>query len=101
MNNAHPFKEKKYTLLLFVTGMSRGSVNAIENIKNICETYLKNNYSLEVIDIYKNPGAVEKYNIIACPTLIKKLPIPFKRLIGDLSDTDKVIEGLGIKNLIE
>jgi circadian clock protein KaiB len=89
--------EQKFTFLLFVTGMSKGSIRAVENIKVICEKYLKDRYSLEVIDVYKNPWEVEKHNIIACPTLIKQHPAPFKRFVGDLSDTDKVLSGLGIK----
>ena len=88
--------EEIYNLKLFVTGMSITSVRAIENIKVICEKYLRDQYKLEIIDIHKDPGSLQKYDIIACPTLIKKSPGVFKKLIGDLSNEDKVLNGLGI-----
>jgi circadian clock protein KaiB len=81
--------------------MARSSVTAIENIKAICNEFLNDNYTLEIIDIYKNPDVLEEEDIIACPTLIKKFPAPARRFIGDLSDTPKVLTGLGInKELI-
>jgi circadian clock protein KaiB len=89
--------DEKYVLLLFVTGMSLGSIRAIENITDVCEKYLQDRYSLEIIDVYKDPTAVQLNDIIACPTLIKRSPSPFKRLIGDLSDKKKVLSALDIK----
>jgi circadian clock protein KaiB len=89
-------KEEKYVLKLYVTGMSVASVRALENITRICEAHLKGHYSLEVIDIYKHPISVLENNIIACPTLIKEAPGILKRIIGDFSDTARVLNGLGL-----
>lgn len=96
MDNSARVKQEKYILKLFVTGMSVSSVRAIENIKEICESYLKDNYTLEIVDVYKHPEIVQQDDIICCPTLIKKSPEPLRRLIGDLSDKDKVLNALGI-----
>lgn len=85
-----------YVLRLFVTGASPNSTRAITNIKNICETYLKDNYELEIIDVYQQPLIAESEQIIALPLLIKKSPSPERRLIGDMSDTQRVLRGLGL-----
>ena len=87
-----------YKLRLFVTGASPNSLRAITNIKSFCETYLKNKYELEIIDVYQQPLIAQAEQIIALPMLIKKLPLPEKRLIGDMSDTEKVLKGLGLEN---
>ena len=84
----------KYILRLFVTGILPNSVRAIKNIKAICEKYLAGRYELEIIDIYQQPDLALEENIIAIPVLIKKFPLPEERVIGDLSDTQKVLEGL-------
>lgn len=85
----------KLVLKLFVTGMSISSIKAIENLKVICKEDLKENeYTLEIIDIYKNPEAAWTNDIIACPTLLKEQPEPVKKIIGDLSDRSKVLKGL-------
>jgi len=89
-------EETYYSLRLFITGASPVSVRAISNIKNICEKYLAGKYELEVIDIYQQPLLVNEENITAVPVLIKKLPLPKKKLVGDMSDTNKVLKGLGI-----
>src|SRR5450432_4099278 len=86
--------EVKYIFRLFVTGILPNSARAVINIKAICEKYLKGKYELEVIDIYQQPALALSENIIAIPTLIKKFPLPEIRLIGDLSDTESVLEGL-------
>ncbi|HSU50769.1 MAG TPA: circadian clock KaiB family protein [Segetibacter sp.] len=86
----------EYELRLFVTGASSNSVRAISNLKRICETHLKGNYSLEIIDVYQQKGIAETEQIIAIPLLIKTLPLPKRRLIGDMSDENKVLLGLGI-----
>ncbi|WP_461453295.1 circadian clock KaiB family protein [Mucilaginibacter sp.] len=91
-------EEQVYMLRLFVTGASPNSTRAIENIKSICETYLKDRYELEIIDIYQQPLVAEKEQVIALPMLIKVKPNPVRRLIGDMSDMDKVLVGLGLKN---
>lgn len=89
------FKEE-YHLVLFITGASPNSVRAINNIKTICEKYLKGNYILEIIDVYQHPEMAKKEQIIALPTLIKKRPAIERRLVGDMSETEKVIKGLGL-----
>ncbi len=88
---------ERYTLRLFVTGMTPRSLRAIENIKRVCEHSLKDRYSLEVVDIYQHPELASSAQIIAAPTLIKDLPLPLRRIIGDLSDQDKVLVGLDLK----
>ena len=85
---------EKYVLRLFVTGILPNSARAIVNIKAICEKYLKGRYELEIIDIYQQPDLALKEDIIAIPILIKKFPLPEARLIGDLSDIEKVLKGL-------
>ncbi|GAC1301690.1 MAG: hypothetical protein NVSMB24_04960 [Mucilaginibacter sp.] len=88
--------EDFYKLRLYVTGASPNSSRAISNLKDICETYLKGNYELEIIDVYQQPLMAESEQIIALPLLIKKFPTPERRLIGDLSDTEKVLRGLSL-----
>lgn len=85
---------KKYILRLFVTGILPNSTQAIINVNKICEQYLKGRYDLEIIDIYKQPFLALQEGIVAIPVLIKKYPLPEERVIGDLSDTDKVLNGL-------
>jgi len=86
-----------YILRLFVTGASPNSSRAISNLKKICDTYLKDNYELEIIDVHQQPTIAEREQIIALPMLLKVSPSPVRRLMGDLSDTEKVLIGLGIK----
>ncbi len=87
----------KYVLRLYVAGTTPRSLTAIANIQKICDTYLNNRYTLQVIDLYKQPQLAMGEQIIAVPTLIKELPPPIRRIIGDLSDTDKVLVGLDIR----
>ena len=84
-------------LRLFITGTSPNSVRAIKNIRDICEEHLKGRYSLEIIDVYQQATLAKEEQIIALPLLIKKTPGPERRLIGDMSDTAKVLKGLGLK----
>ena len=88
--------QKTYVLQLFVTGILPNSVRAIGNIKSICEKYLKDRYELEIIDIYQQPDLAIAEDIIAVPVLIKKSPYPQERMIGDMSNTEKVLKGLGL-----
>jgi circadian clock protein KaiB len=88
---------EQYVLRLYVTGMTPRSGQAIANIKQICDEHLQGRYDLDVIDIYQRPSLAAGEQIIAVPTLIKKLPPPLRRLIGDLSDTEQVLLGLDIK----
>jgi circadian clock protein KaiB len=94
---ARESKNSKYVLKLYVAGVTRKSSAAIRSITAICEEYLKNRYSLEIIDIYKNPTLAKGEQIIAAPTLLKLLPEPLRRLIGDMADKEKVLVGLDLR----
>jgi len=87
---------EKYSLILFIAGMSPKSVNAIENLRRICDKYLPGNFELEIIDININKEQAVSYEIIGIPTLIKTSPNPKRILIGDLSDTSKVLSILDL-----
>lgn len=92
-------KEKeRYLLRLYVTGMTPRSTMAIQNIKKICEEHLKDRYDLEVIDIYQHPTLAKGEQIIAAPTLIKKLPLPLRKFIGDMADTKRILLGLDLRS---
>jgi circadian clock protein KaiB len=88
--------DNDYLLRLFVTGATPNSIRAISNLKKICEHHIRERYSLEIIDVYQDATIAEKEQLIALPLLIKKRPLPERRLIGDMSDSDKVLRGLGI-----
>jgi len=88
-------KRAKYILRLYVSGSSARSLKAVENLKKLCEEYLPD-YDLEVIDIYKDPAAARDEQIIAAPTLVKKLPEPLRKFVGDLSNTKKILVGLDV-----
>ena len=87
----------KFVLSLYVTGMTQRSTRAIENIRAICERYLPDAYDLQVIDLYQHPALAKDEQIVAAPTLIKRLPLPLRRVIGDMSDTDRVLTGLDLR----
>jgi circadian clock protein KaiB len=89
----------KYILRLYITGTTSRSALALTNLKKICEEYLEGRYELEVIDLYKMPSLAKDEQIIAAPTLIKKLPLPFRRIIGDMSNAEKVLMGLDLKKV--
>jgi circadian clock protein KaiB len=91
-----PIIEGKLVLQLYVSGMSPKSLEAIQNLKLLCDEYLKDAFDLEIIDIYKNPELASEQSIVFSPSLIKKLPLPKKVLIGTLKDSEKVIKALGI-----
>jgi circadian clock protein KaiB len=86
----------QYVLRLYVTGMTARSALAVRNLQAICDEYLKGRYDLEVIDIYQQPFLTKGEQIIAAPTLIKKLPLPIRRIIGDMSNRERVILGLDL-----
>ena len=90
-------QEGQYLLRLYVTGMTPRSTAAIKNIKAICEEHLDGRYKLEVVDVYQHPGLAKGEQIIAAPTLIKCLPLPLRRFIGDMSRTDKILLGLDLR----
>jgi circadian clock protein KaiB len=87
----------KYLLRLYITGMTSRSTQAIARIKSICEEYLAGRYELEVIDIYQQPKLAKGEQIIATPTLVKRLPLPLRRLVGDLSNRQRVLLGLDLR----
>lgn len=89
--------EREYLLRLYVTGTTLRSSRAIRSIKAICEAHLKGRYRLEVVDIYQRPALARDEQIVATPTLIRELPPPIRRLIGDLSDTERVLVGLDLR----
>ena len=86
-----------YVLKLYVTGSTPRSTRAIQNIRALCEQHLRGRYDLEVIDIYQQPVLASGEQIIAAPTLIKKLPEPLRKIVGDLSDIDRVLMGLDLQ----
>jgi circadian clock protein KaiB len=89
--------EQKYLLRLYIAGSTPQSNRAVANIKIICEEHLKGQYELEVVDLYEKPYLAAGEQIIAAPTLIKQLPLPLRRIIGDMSDTDRVLVGLDLR----
>ncbi len=91
-----PEPEGNYVLRLFVTGTTPRSNRSIINVRNFCQRFLSGRYELEVVDIYQQPGTARDEQIIAAPTLIKSLPLPLRRLVGDFSDEKRVAAGLGM-----
>ena len=89
-----PSSELRYVLRLYVSGTTPQSTQAIMNIKRICEEHLKDHYDLEVIDLYQQPGKTRTEQIFAVPTLIKSFPLPQRKLIGNLSDIERVLAAL-------
>jgi len=85
-----------YTLRLYVAGQTPKSIQAFENLKRICDTHLSGRYTIEVIDLLKNPKLAKGDQIIAVPTLVRRLPPPIRKIIGDLSNTERVLIGLDI-----
>lgn len=103
-NSGAEIKEKKprktvrdmWVLRLYVAGQTPKAVTAFTNLKKICEEQLEGKYSIEVIDLLENPQLANEYQIVALPTLIRKLPVPVRKIIGDLSDTERVLIGLDL-----
>jgi circadian clock protein KaiB len=89
-----------YVLRLYVTGMTARSAAAFATIKAICDKHLRGRYELEVVDFYQQPTLARDEEIIAAPTLVKRLPPPIRKLIGNLSQEDRVLSGLGLKHRI-
>ena len=94
---AAPPSEERYVLRLYVTGMTPRSTEAFAIIKALCEDRLQGRYELEVIDIYQHPQLAIDEQIVAVPTLVKKLPAPLRRLVGDLSNEERVLVGLDLR----
>ena len=87
----------RWNLRLYVAGQTPRSLTAFKNLKDICEEYLKGQYHIEVIDLMENPTLARGDQILAIPTLVRKLPQPIRKIIGDLSNTERVLVGLDIK----
>ena len=87
----------RYVLRLYVTGSTHRSIKAVASIKALCEQHLKGRYELEVVDLYQNPDRADSAQIIAAPTLVKELPAPLRRLVGDLTSPDRVLIALNLK----
>jgi len=90
-------EHERYQLRLYVAGQTTRSLLAIQNLKNFCETHLSGQYEIELIDLVQNPRLAASDQILAIPTLVRRLPAPLKRIIGDLSNTEKVLVGLDIQ----
>jgi len=104
MSNKSPDKKKdksgdhkEFVFHLFITGASPNSLRAINNLKQICEEHMAGRYQLEIIDVYQQPSIAQKEQIIALPLMIRKHPLPERRLIGDMSETAKILKTLGIE----
>ncbi len=89
--------DARYELRLYVTGLTPRSQRAIANIRKICEEHLAGRYDLQIIDIYQQPTLAKGEQIIAAPTLVKKLPVPLRRFIGDMANTDRILLGLDLR----
>jgi len=89
---------RRYLLRLYITGMTARSARAISSIRALCEEHLKGRYRLEVVDLYSRPQLTRREQIVAAPTLIKRLPLPLRRMVGDLSDRDRVLFGLDLQD---
>jgi circadian clock protein KaiB len=90
-------RQDGYNLRLYVAGQTPKSIAAIANLKKICDQHLTGNYEIEIIDLMRNPALAQRHQIVAIPTLIRQLPEPLKRIIGDLSNHEKVLVGLDIQ----
>jgi len=88
--------EEGYNLRLYVAGQTPKSIAAIANLKKICDAHLSGRYNITIIDLMKDPALAQRDQIVAIPTLIRHLPEPLKRIIGDLSNVEKVLVGLDI-----
>jgi circadian clock protein KaiB len=90
-------QRKMYSLHLYVTGQTPRSAASIRNLRDLCDEYLEGRFELEVIDLYQRPELAKAAHVVAAPTLIKRHPLPLRRLVGDLSDKKEVLLGLGLK----
>lgn len=97
-NSGTGIAKDKWILRLYVAGQTPKCLTAFKNLQKICETQLKGKYSIEVIDLLENPQLSKEHQILAIPTLVRKLPVPVRKIIGDLSDTERVLVGLDIKS---
>ena len=94
-------KDTKFELRLYIAGQTPKSVSALKNITRYCEEHLNGKYSIEIIDLLKNPQLAEGDQIFAIPTLVRKVPEPIRKIIGDLSNEEKVLVGLNIRKMMK
>jgi circadian clock protein KaiB len=92
-------RRDRYVLSLYITGMTSRAARAIENVRRLCDEHLAGRYDLEIIDVYQQPSLAREAQIIAAPTLVKRLPLPSRRMIGDMSRSDRVLAGLDLVRL--
>lgn len=91
--------QQAWELRLYVAGQTAKSVTAFNNLKKICEDHIPGKYNIEVVDLMKNPTLAKGDQILAIPTLVRKLPMPIRKILGDLSDTERVLVGLDLRQL--
>ena len=96
-NSSRPTSQEIWELRLYVAGQTLKSVTALANLKKICEQHITAKYSIEVIDLLKNPALAKGDHIFATPTLVRKLPVPIRNILGDLSNTERVLVGLDLR----
>ena len=97
MTTSHEPDSGKWNLKLYTAGQSPKSLAALANLKRVCDEHLAGRYSIEVVDLLKNPRLAKDDQIVAIPTLVRKLPEPLRRIVGDLSDTERTLVGLQLK----
>jgi circadian clock protein KaiB len=97
VNAVNQASEEKWNLRLYTAGQSPKSLAALENLKRVCEEHLAGRYSIEVVDLLKNPRLAKDDQIVAIPTLVRKLPEPLRRMVGDLSNTERTLVGLQLR----
>jgi circadian clock protein KaiB len=90
---------EKWELRLYTAGQTPKSLAAIKNLRKVCEEHLAGRYEIEIIDLLKNPRLAKDHQIVAIPTLVRKLPVPIRKIIGDLSDTERTLVGLQLKQV--
>ena len=95
-NGSH---EEKWELRLYTAGQTPKSLAAIKNLRKVCDEHLAGRYEIEIIDLLKNPRLAKDHQIVAIPTLVRKLPVPIRKIIGDLSDTERALVGLQLKQV--
>ena len=98
-NESNLIDPERWELRLYVAGQTQKSVTAFANLKKLCEEYLQGQYRIEIIDLLENPGLAKQDEIMAIPTLVRKLPQPIRQIIGDLSNREKVLMGLDIRKI--
>src|SRR5688572_8896201 len=97
MSTAHEADTGKWNLKLYTAGQTPKSLAALENLKRVCEEHLAGRYTIEVVDLLKNPRLAKDDQIVAIPTLVRKLPEPLRRMVGDLSNTERTLVGLQLR----